>query len=139
MAGYIIPVVPKRLIDFGVLPNGSTQDLILADRIELLHWREVNLTVQVHQHAVAGGGSITIIAIAQSWTSAEPETTFLGSEFQAGAITSSTVSPTLITFSLAMGGTNCMTALARVIARGVGAGAASLRAVVTVEFAVKDA
>ena len=142
MAGYIIPVVPKRSIAFGILEAGTTQDVILADRVDLLHWREVNLTVHVHQLAIPGDGSIIIGAIAQSWTSAEPETTFLGTEFMLDPITVNTSSPTLITGFLSMNGgfpSGCMSAMARLIARGIGEGDASMSAVISVEFAVKDA
>ena len=114
------------------------------DRVDLLHWREVTLFTRVHQNLIAAGaGSIQIGAIAQSWTSEEPDRTFLGTEFMQASFTSTLGAPGLLSNALVMRGglatAACMTAMARIIARGSRAAAGVLAAQITVEFSVKDA
>lgn len=79
MTSSVIPVVSKRFLDFAGLPIGSHQDLILADRLSLLHWREVTLEVQVHSHSLVATptNGITFYVFGTSWTEEEPGTLFI--------------------------------------------------------------
>src|SRR6266498_3972515 len=81
MPGYILPALPKRVVDFATLATGSTEDLILADRIPLLHWRELTLRMQISSHSLGPGGSwvgrIKTMVSPQSWTQEDPGVQFL--------------------------------------------------------------
>jgi hypothetical protein len=143
MSGHIIPIVQKRKVDFATLANNATQDVILADRIDLVHWREVTMMVRVSEHTLNNGaGSITLSVLMQSWTAEDPSVVFLGTLAQPADIvinSSSPLAPYYATISLPMtGDIDCMTAMARIIARGSRSNAGALTATFSIEFSAKD-
>ena len=80
MAGYTISAVPKRTVDFAGLDAGLTQQLILADRVDLLQWREATMLVNVYSHSLASGaGTLRIIAFGQSISADDPSLDFIDS------------------------------------------------------------
>jgi len=154
MSSARIPVVAKRKLDFTSLANGSTQDLLLADRQELTSWSYASLLVAISQHTLSNGaGTISILAIPQSFTDEDPASLFLSTiafapEFLPNTtaptfgvqIDSNTPSPGYLNTNLPMLGANCVGAMVRIIARGTRtASAGTLQADVSVELAVTDA
>ncbi len=79
MSGVTIRAVPRRVVDFGGLITNLTEDLVLADRVDVRHWLELTMLVQVHVHSLLNGaGTITIGAFNQSLSSEDPDVTFVG-------------------------------------------------------------
>jgi hypothetical protein len=142
MSGQVIPVTPKRLVDFTGLATG-TQDFILADRVPIPSWREVTLLVRIHFHNIGSGvGTITIMAAPQSWTPEDPGLTFLTAPStgwtQIPPLTNTSPNPGYVTANFIMSGTNCTSAMTRLIARGTRTTAGNLSAIISVAFSAKD-
>jgi hypothetical protein len=133
-------LVPKRVLDFTGLSSGSTEDLILADRVELLHWREVTAQIRVSTHSLSSGaGTIAIRAAAQSWTEEDPTLAFFDdSNAWSVTITSATPSPAYLTFTIPTSGTACLGHMARFTARGNRTAAGALSAQLSLELSLKD-
>ncbi len=73
MSGDIIRLVPKRVVDFSTLAIGSSQDLVLADRIDLTPWSDITMLARVHTHSLSNGaGSISILALPDGHTNEDP-------------------------------------------------------------------
>ena|SRR5258706_4662653 len=141
MSGYIIPLVAKRKVDYASLPNPGQQDVILADRVEVIHWRELTVRVQVFDHSlISNAGTITVMVIPMSWTEEEPNQPFLSS-ISAGdvIIQNNTLTPAFLTKNLTTNGADCMTAMARVVARGIRSAGGAMNATISVDFSAKDA
>ncbi len=146
MPGYILPALPKRVVDFATLATGSTEDLILADRIPLLHWRELTLRMQISSHSLGPGGSgagtIKIIVIPQSWTQEDPGVQFLSTSTTiAATIDNSTPTPpTFLTAPLVtIGSGPVIAAMARIVAQGNRTATGALNATLAIDFSTKDA
>src|SRR5690242_16398185 len=86
MAGAVLPVIPKRFLDFATLPLNTSEDVVVADRVNLVHWRELHLRAEFHSTTLPTGSSIQIIVFAQSWTPEEPGLEFLDT-ISAGSVT----------------------------------------------------
>lgn len=141
MAGYLIPLISKRLVDFSTLAIGNSQTSVLADRVDTLHWREVTLRVRVHQHTLAtASGTIIIGVLPQSWTSEEPNMAFLGPPVRESLIDSGTPSPAFMVGDVPTFGDRAVLGpLARIVAVGQRTQVGALRAILSLDFVVKDA
>jgi hypothetical protein len=143
MAGVILPVIPKRFLDFATLAAGGTQEVILADRVELLHWRELTLKVRLHNHTLTGTNTVAIRVWPQSWTPEDPGVAFL----TAGGVVSTTLgaatpSPGLLTLTIPTVGalaSGAIGAMARFTALATRTGAGTMQAALTLELSSKDA
>lgn len=135
MAGYTMSAVPKRTVDFAGLGAGLTQQLILADRVDLLQWREVTMLVNVYNHSLASGaGTLRIIAFGQSISADDPSLDFIDStNFFAVSLNSATPSPAYIPLG------DLFHPMVRVVAEGTRTGTGALNVTVGVDFSVKDA
>src|SRR5689334_17048766 len=102
MSRQILPTIPKRLLNFDGLEIGGSSNIVLAQEVELLHWRELTLMVQVHSHSLSSGaGSIYVAVVPMSRTIEDPSTAFLPSNFfLTAAIAAGVPSPTLLTLTL---------------------------------------
>lgn len=140
MAGYIIPLVSKRVVDFSTLQVGGTQTAILIDRVDTLHWRQLTVVTRVHQHSLASGaGTITIQLIPQSWTREEPGLAFLGDVISQTLIDASTPNPAFLSQGVPTYGAVCLAAMTRVVAVGARTAPGLMTAALSLEFSVKDA
>ena len=140
MSGAILPVIPKRFLDFATLPVAGTQTLILADRVELLQWRELTMEVTVHNHTLGSGvGNIEIRLYAQSWTR-EPSVAFLAQN-PVIAVTVQQTSPNPVFFTAPVStlGVDAIAGMGRVVAFGSRASGGAMNATVSIEFALKNA
>jgi hypothetical protein len=120
------------------LATGSSTELILADRVPLLHWRELTAIVRVHSHTMTGSNSIELLFYAQSWTAEDPGLQFIGTGVPAPQITSSTPSPGMIVKALPLLGSNAIGDMIRITALGSRSGAGTMQANVTVQFSAKN-
>ena len=134
--GYVKNAVRKRTVDFAGLGSGLTQRLILGDRIEVLHWREITLLVRVHSHSLASGaGTIRVGTLGQSVSLDDANAEFIDpSSFNFVLLDSSTPSTAFISAPQ----TNIYP-MFRLVAEGSRTGAGALNATVSVEFSCKDA
>lgn len=139
--GRALPVLPKKFLDFSTLPVGGSQEIVLADRIELLHWRELTLTVRVHSHTLTGSNQIFIAVYPQSWTSEDPGIQWITAGTSTSiAIVASTPSPGLLTLVVpTLTGSQPIAAMARITALASRAGAGTMSAVLTLGFSAKIA
>jgi hypothetical protein len=138
----MLPVIPKRFLDFSTLPNGSTNEFVLADRVQLLHWRELTLTVNVHSHTLTGTNTINIFVYPQSWTEEDPAKLFLAPI--AGptlTLTAFSPSPGLLTVPIqTLGQQPAIAAMARITAGGVrAASGGTMQATLSLRFSTKEA
>jgi hypothetical protein len=134
MRGVALPVIPKRFFDFANLANGQ-QEVILADRIPLIEWRELTLLVRVHSHTLTGTNTIAINVYPQSWTAEEPGLQFLtGSAAAQTTIGTATPSPGVVALTVPTLGSNAIVGMARVTATATRTGAGTMQASLSLEF-----
>lgn len=141
MSGYTFPILAKRIVTFNGIPNGTTQDIVLADRIDLAQWQELTMLVRIHAHSLgSGAGRITVLALPQSVTSEEPGLMFVSSTAAgpAVAIDATTASPGFKTGFLRTTGQNCVGKTVRIIARGSRTAAGAMDATISVELSAKN-
>jgi hypothetical protein len=139
MSGRILPLVPKRLLDFSMIAVSSIEDVVLADRVDVPSWRQLNFRVNVYDRTCPGG-SISIMVYPRTWTAEEPGLVFVDStNAWSQLINDGTPSPGFMEGTIPTVGTACIGHMARIIARGNRAGAATLKATISVEFSMKDA
>jgi hypothetical protein len=141
MTGYVLPCVPKRTLNLGQGPlSGGTQDVILADRFEVIHWREVTIVVRVHAHSLYGtANSVDIFMLPQSTSVDDPGITFLDqSNYLSVQLASGTLVGAILTMP-ANGYNNVYPPMIQVGARATWNGAGSISATVSVDIVVKDA
>jgi len=140
MSGFIIPIVPKRVLDFSSVAVSSSQSVIIADRIDLLHWRGISLVLKVYSHTLTSGtGTIRFDVMPQSWTSDDPGMTFLASaSAQSITIGSTTKNPDYLLADVNMSGPGCMSAMAQIVATCNRISVGSLTAQISVDFSVRD-
>jgi len=140
MTGIKLSVLPKRALDFATLANPSTQEVILADRIELFRWRELLVKVRVHLHTLTAPNIITIFVYAQSWTDEEPGLQFVASTAAASvAIQSTTPSPGELDLVVPTLATNGIAGMARITAIGNRGGGGTMQAQLSMEVIGKAA
>ena len=129
-----LPTIPKRVLDFNTLAIGSTQDVIIADRVPLLQWLVVSLMMQVHSHTLASSaGTIQILLASQSWTEEDPGLQFVATPVALFTLTSLTPNPGFVNAAAAGAGTSD---IVRLIARGSRSSAGALSATISGEFQV---
>jgi len=141
MAANILPVIPKRVIDFGGIATG-TQTVVLAERLPVPFWREVTMVVRVHSHTLASASnSIQIQAKPESWTEEDPGMVFLTTGGAGNTITiaNTTPSPALFETALQMLGSGGIVELVRVDAIGTRGAAGPMSAIISVGFSPKSA
>jgi hypothetical protein len=141
LRGRALPVLPKKFLDFSTLPVGGSQEVVLADRVELLHWRELTLKVRVHSHTMTGSNNVAIAVYPQSWTWEDPGIQWLTSGTSTFAvIDASTPSPGLVNLVVpTLSGAQPIAAMARLTAFAQRAGAGTMRATITLQFSTKIA
>jgi hypothetical protein len=137
MAGIVMQVVPKRTLDFNALNSGSTEDLVVAQGIDISQWRESSLMMRLHVSSVSAGGTISIFAQVEGRTAEDPGILFFTSGQTLGLLTinSSLGAPYYTVNGL---GSN-VGAMIRVVARGNRTGAGTLNADVSVDLSLKSA
>jgi hypothetical protein len=136
MSGQRLPILPKRLVDFATLAVGSQESVILADRVDLLYWRELTVLLRVHSHSLASGaGTIALVMRPQSWTPEDPGQPFLAAASTLLTISSGTASPALLTCSVS---TLLVPAMVQIAVVGTRSNAGLLNANLSVEFSSKD-
>jgi hypothetical protein len=136
MAGEILTIMPKRLVDFATLASGASVDITIAERFDILRWREVTLVARIHTNGIgSGAGSIFIAHQHESWTDEDPTLTFLETNpTLVGPISSSTAAPTVISSALTMLGTPAYADGARFFLRGNRAAAGTIRIELSLEL-----
>lgn len=142
MSAQVLPVIQKRLITFDTLSTSSQQELIIADRVDLLHWRELDLTLRVHSHTLTGSNQIFINVVPQSVTLEDPDVSWLGVSGTWFVIASSTPSPSFSIAGLRTTGFDQdgpIAALARITATGLRNNSGAMQANLSLEFSTKDA
>jgi hypothetical protein len=136
----VMQVVPKRFIDFNELTSGSTQDIVLAQGIDISQWREASLMMRVHVNDVTTTvGTILIFAQTEGRTAEDPGVLFYSSSQQLGTLTinNTITAPYYVVNGL---GAN-IGSMIRVVARGnrTVTGTQFLDATVSVDLSLKSA
>ena len=77
MAGQVIRVVPRTVLDFSKLSAGQQQTLGLAFKVDIARYREATLYVRIHSgtsYAGGGGtpGAMNLLVMAQGYTDEDP-------------------------------------------------------------------
>jgi hypothetical protein len=104
MTGYIISGFPKQTVNFGV--GTGPQEFVLADQVDILHWREATLQVWVHSHTLAAhGNTIQISVFGQSVSEDDPGLQFVyRSEMAQATIDQNSGSPSFFTLDIGQSG-----------------------------------
>jgi hypothetical protein len=79
MAGIVLRVIPRRLLDFSDVSSGTgqAQEHVLAQGIDVSSWRHVAMMVRTHVNSIGAGSSkIEINAYAEGRSSEEPGVLF---------------------------------------------------------------
>ena len=129
MAGSIIRVIPPRLLDFSAVSSGSSQEIVLADRIDISAWRQVGLLIRTHSNSI-DGGEIDINAYADTRAEEDPGILFTGpmvaASFAGGA---SNYRMTNLDSSIG--------SMVKVAAKGTRSSSGSIAAIVSVDLSCK--
>ena len=134
MAGYVINCVAKRKLDFSSLGVGLSQEMVLADYVDLIHWQNIVLLLRVHSHSVAvGAGSVTISIRGQSVSRQDPVVYFLDTttSYPSTSIDSNTTSPAFV------GMTIPAVPMMQVFATGTRLSTGSIAAEISIDVSVK--
>jgi hypothetical protein len=129
--------VPKRVVDF--TNNVTPQSVVLADKVQLVHWQELTMLVKVHS-VVTSGGTISIRALPCSYSPDDPGVTFVASAGAGPAVIldANVSSPNVKTGFLRTMGPNCVGDMIRIVALGNKTSANALNATISVELSAKD-
>ena len=141
LSNQALVVCQKQVLDFGNFATGVSFQTILADRLELLQWREITAVLNVHTHSLgSGAGTISVVFYQQSWSEEDPGTPFLGSGAQTFTLNSSTPNPACLALALPMLGTTFaladMTQIRAFFSRSA---AGPLNATISLRLFAKDA
>jgi hypothetical protein len=96
MAGTVLRVMPKRTLDFTSVSSGMTEEIVVAQGIDISQWREVSLMVRTHANTIPGTGMgyIYINAYLEGRTSEDPGILFAAATpVNSVTISGSTVAP----------------------------------------------
>lgn len=77
MAGQFRSILPKRVYDFTNLALGASQQLIVAQRIDVSKYIDCMLAVRTHAASFAGGNGVNLDVYGDGYTGDEPGKTFL--------------------------------------------------------------
>lgn len=142
MSGLLFPLLPKTNITFDRISVGDQQLIVLVDRINLIHWREATMQVNVHSHTLTGpSDSITIGLRNQSVSEDDPAISFTdrdGSFLVGLAVTSFDVPPRYIPLYLTGPGVYQLGPMAQLVALGSRQSSGSVSALVSVDLSLKD-
>jgi hypothetical protein len=140
MAGAVIRVVPKRTLDFTPVAIGGTEEIVLAQGLDISQWREVSLMVRTHANSfTANLGTIDIYAYVEGRTSEDPGLLFAATT-PLGTVTinSSTTAPS---YSIGSCGSNTG-AMLKIVAKGTrtsSTGVNAMKADVSIDLSLKSA
>jgi len=143
MTGYIIPCFPRRDINFNI-DTGASQELVLADRVELVNWRYVSLMFRVHAHSLGGTTNTILLGVyAQTISRDDPGLLFIdAANLFSVQIDQTTPSSTVITLGFPDGpGINpppFHAPMVRVIAKSTRAAAGTISGTFSADISVKD-
>jgi hypothetical protein len=100
MAGKILRLVNKRVIDFSNCATGTGPVYVLLERIDLSQYIDAMLAVRVHAVNVAGSSFMTIDLYGDGYTDDDPGILFVtnGTYFSSTIINSAVIAPTLLTY-----------------------------------------
>lgn len=140
--GYVITAIPKRVITFTYSPVVAGQELVLADRVDVLHWREITLALRVHTHTLGGQPNPILINIyAQSVSDQDPGLEFLDKNFQTVLqLDNTTPIPCLMEANLGDGQwyPSYGPPMVRITAQSTQTASGTISATISADIAVKD-
>jgi hypothetical protein len=140
MTGYVIPCVPKRSVTFA-MTNGTSNEVILADRVELVHWREITMMFRVHSHTLGGTpNTIQLGVYAQTHSGDDPGLLFIDPE-SITTVSLNQNTPTGALLELPFQDWNNApyhAPMLRVVAQATKTATGQLSAVITADISVKD-
>lgn len=138
MAGIVMQIVPKRTLDFNNLANLTTEDIVLAQGIDVSQWREVSLMIRVHATTLTTVGTITLFAQTEGRTAEDPGVLFFDSTLRGSQVLSNAQAVGFYTVNTV--GTN-LGSMIRVVARGnrTTVGTTNMTVDVSVDLSLKSA
>ena len=121
--------------------SGGTQAVVLADKVELVHWQELSMMVKVHSHSISSGsGTISVVAQPRSWSEDDPSVAFI---CRAGPglpviLNRDTLTSDVQTGFMRTMGPNCVGSMVRIVALGNRTSTGALNATISVDLSAKD-
>lgn len=131
MPGHVNSIITKRDFDFSNL-TASTIEIPIVRAVDVTDARDLTLQVRVHSRTITAG-SIQVIARAISLTEEEPNTDFLSAGTDLAIITLGTAAPILHLATMA----TPFGAMVRIIVKGTGAAASTIRVNISVDLIVR--
>jgi hypothetical protein len=132
--------MPKRTLDFTSVTNGSNEEIIVAQGIDISQWREVSLMVRTHVNSIVSSvGQIDIYAYLEGRTSEDPGLLFAtASALGTITINAATTAPSYTVNSI---GSNSggMLKIAAKGTRVASTGANTLKADISIDLSLKSA
>jgi len=141
MAGMVLRVVPKRTLDFtNVSSIGASQEIVLAQGIDVSDWREVSMMVRLHQNSIVSTvGKIELYAYMEGRTGEDPGILFTSANTLAVVTISNTVAAPM--YAVSSLGSN-VGAMIKIAARGTRTSSNasnSIKADISVDLSMKSA
>jgi hypothetical protein len=76
MAGMLTRILPKRVYDFAALQVGTSQQIVVADRIDISQHIDAVLAVRVNGGAAGGANTVTLNLYGCGYTANDPALDF---------------------------------------------------------------
>ena len=97
MAGKLLTVLPKRSYDFSNLIVGTTQQIVVAERIDISEYIDAVLAVRVNSLTIGGLNTIALDLYGDGFTRNDPSVAFRTSSPLFSSVQLS-ISPWLLTY-----------------------------------------
>jgi hypothetical protein len=106
MAGTLLNVLPKQVLDFGNIGVGTNQYLVLAERIDISQYIDVVLVLRVHAMSCGAASVMTFFVFPDGWCDEDPTINFISpfQVFTPAGVGGSDVFPTLRSFGGSVSG-----------------------------------
>jgi hypothetical protein len=132
MAGILVPLMPKRTLDFTNNLASTLHNVVIQERIDVSDWIEGILVVRAHSANLAAG-SISFSLIGDGWTTEDQAPVFYGTSPLFSSVFSPTAGP-----ALAVGGGTLPGKYVALIATGFRTTGGSVIATLSVDLVLRS-
>jgi hypothetical protein len=103
MAGTLLPLIPKRVFDFGALANSTTLQFPLVERIDVSRYIDCMVALRVHAASITTLNSLVFDLYGDGFTTEDPGLLFrTSSPLATQSVTAAT--PLLLTYGATVRG-----------------------------------
>ena len=140
MAGQVIRVIPKRTLDFTTVQSGFSEEIVLAQGIDVSNWREASMMVRTHSTSFGGNiGQIDIYAYMEGRTPEDPGILFATTSPLGTVTINSSLSAPAYSVSALPANLGALVKIAAKGSRTSSFGSNSISAAVSIDLSLKSA